>query len=164
MRIQLIAFLLLSLQTLGAVDTVRFKALEKKARASYGSNLDSSIYYCQKILAICEKEEDYPEMHAFALNWTGICLMRQGFPDSAESLYQQTIKYGLNNNASKFVQMARLNRSINYFQQGKYEKSADAAEESLKSFETIGDSLGMAHAQYNSVSYTHLTLPTKRIV
>lgn len=131
-----------------APDSLAMASLEQKARYSYRSSLDSSIYYAQEILTLCE-QDDHSYYHAFALNWIGICLMREGYPDSAETYYQQTIHYGSNNEVNKFVQMARLNRSINYFQQGKFEQAAEAAEVSMHSFESIGDSLGVAHAQYN---------------
>lgn len=129
-------------------DSLVMKALEQKARASYGSSLDSSIYYAQQILDF-DSLESIPKYHAFALNWIGICLMRKGYPDSAEVYYQKTIRYSTAYDVSKYEKMAKLNRSINFYQQGYFEKAADAAEESLHAFEDIGDSLGIAHAYYN---------------
>lgn len=129
-------------------DTVLMKKLEKQARKSYGSSSDSSLYYAQRILDRCSIS-DNAKFHAFALNWIGICLMRKGYPDSAENFYQQTIDYALKNNQNKYAQMARLNRSINYHQQGLFEQSAIASQESLDAFQKAKDTLGMAHAQYN---------------
>lgn len=132
----------------GQPDTLLLQSFEKKARASYGSSLDSSIYYAQQILDL-DIDAQTNTYHAFALNWIGICLMRKGYPDSAELYYQETIVFGEEHNEKKYAQMAKLNRSINYHQQGLFEESALAAQESLEAFEKIGDSLGMAHAQYN---------------
>lgn len=129
-------------------DSLVLQSLEQKARASYGSNLDSSMYYAQQILDY-DSLQTIPKYRAFALNWMGICLMRKGYPDSAEEYYRQTIAYSKAKGVTKYEHMARLNRSINFWQQGYFEQGAEAAEESLHAFEAIGDSLGMAHAQYN---------------
>ena len=129
-------------------DSLTLQSLEQKARASYGSNLDSSMYYAQQILNY-DSLQTIPKYQAFALNWMGICLMRKGYPDSAEAYYKKTIAYSKAKGVTKYEHMARLNRSINFWQQGYFEQGAKAAEESLHAFEALGDSLGMAHAQYN---------------
>ncbi|RLD26792.1 MAG: hypothetical protein DRI54_02175 [Bacteroidetes bacterium] len=148
-----IAPLLVGLLTLSNIlsaqsDTLLLQDLEKKSRASYGNSLDSSMYYARQIIEVC-KAEDVPEYHAFAINWIGICFMRKGVADSAEVYYQNAIKYGLANDVLHIAQKARLNRSINYFQQGMFDDAATAAMVSLEGFKEVGDSVGMAHAQYN---------------
>ena len=129
-------------------DTLLLQNYEQQARKYYGRDVDSSLYFAKSIINEC-LNIDVPARHAFAINWIGICYMKKGMADSAENYYRQAIEYGLNKSVLPIVQKARLNRSINFFQQGQYEKAAKFANEALVSFEKTGDSLGMAHAYYN---------------
>lgn len=133
---------------LTAQDTILLQSLEQNARRTYRGKVDSSLFYAQQIINSCTIT-DAPQYHAFALNWKGICFMGRGEHDSAEVYYSKTIDYGTQNQQEKYVRMARLNRSINAFQQGLFEEAAKAADEARKAFELAGDTLGVAHAQYN---------------
>lgn len=129
-------------------DTLLLQKYEQRARANYSANPDSSYTYARMILAECATA-DHPPSHAFALNWVGIAFMRKGEADSAEHYYVQTIDYCQANSQVSYLQKARLNRAINYFQQGQYTSSAVAAKEAMEAFEVSGDTLGVAHARYN---------------
>lgn len=132
---------------LWANDSTQLQTLEQKSREYYRIDIDSSAFYARKILTY--DSAFYPEKYGFALNWIGICYMNKGMVDSADSFYQKAIQFGENHAAGSVIDKAYLNRGINYFNQGYFEKAVELTFEALHNFESKGDTLGVAHACYN---------------
>ncbi|MGB0391104.1 MAG: tetratricopeptide repeat-containing sensor histidine kinase [Salibacteraceae bacterium] len=139
--------LLLFRFSLCANDSIQLESLEQNSRKYYRIDIDSSAFFARQILSYDSNVN--PEKYGFALNWIGICFMNKGMVDSADLYYQKAIQFGANNNAGSVTDKAYLNRGINYFNQGDFEKATELTFDALHNFEEKGDTLGVAHACYN---------------
>jgi len=147
-RFIILLFIVVPVYVLGVgADSLRLVELEQKARKSYRTQIDSSIYYAREITKY--DSNSYDTSYAFALNWLGICYMNKGLSDSANMWYEKAIDFAQRRNILDIVNKAYLNRSINYFGQGDYQMALKQSFNALESFKKIGDSIGEAHACYN---------------
>ena len=128
-------------------DSIRLDELEQLARKSYRTQIDSSIYYASEIIKYDSIK--YDTSYGFALNWLGICYMNKGLSDTADGWFENAIKFGTQRKIYDIVNKAYLNRSINYFGQGDYQKALEQSFNALESFHQSGDTIGEAHASYN---------------
>ncbi|UTW68070.1 tetratricopeptide repeat protein [bacterium SCSIO 12643] len=128
-------------------DAKRLDELEQLARTSYRTQIDSSIYYAREITTY--DSNAYDTSYAFALNWLGICYMNKGLSDTANMWFEKAIDFARSRSIFDIVNKAYLNRSINYFGQGDYQKALDQSFNALESFHKTGDTIGEAHASYN---------------
>jgi signal transduction histidine kinase len=128
-------------------DSVRLVELEQLARQTYRTQIDSSIYYANEIIKY--DSITYDTSYGFALNWLGICYMNKGISDTANLWFENAIRFGIGRDIKDIVNKAHLNRSINYFGQGDYQKAVEQSFKALESFHQMGDTIGEAHASYN---------------
>lgn len=128
-------------------DSMRLDELEQLARKSYRTQIDSSIYYASEIIKYDSIK--YDTSYGFALNWLGICYMNKGLSDTADWWFENAIKFGTQRDIYDIVNKAYLNRSINSFGQGDYQKALEQSFNALESFHQSGDTIGEAHASYN---------------
>ncbi|HHG84007.1 MAG TPA: tetratricopeptide repeat protein [Bacteroidetes bacterium] len=124
-------------------------SLEKLARKYYRSDLDSSRYFADKIQASAIEQKNFEKV-AWALNWKAICFLKNGLSDSVSLYLEKCIAYCEANGVDEVKGKARLNQAINFLQKGDYEAGAKSGMQALRHFEKIGDTLGSAHARYNT--------------
>jgi len=142
------SFLFLPVLSFAQLDTFALKSYQERAEANLQIDLDSSLFYAQEILRVCE-DTDHPQFHAFALNWSGLAFMNMGNPDSADNYFNQAIQYGNQNDQEKFSRLAKFNKSVNLLNKGDYEGAAESGLAILKEFQDINDSVHVAHVQYH---------------
>lgn len=124
-------------------------SLEKYARKYYQTNLDSSRYFGRQ-LGILAKEMGNHEKVAFSKNWIAITFLRKGMSDSVAYYLDDCIAYCEAHDVPLIKAKARLNQSINHYQQGKFEEASTMGLDAIRFFEAQDDSLGTAHALYNT--------------
>lgn len=134
----------------------RLDSLEQVARALYGADIDSSRAVARTVLGEAESVEDHGKV-AWALNWIGICFLKNGLSDSVRHYLDECVTYSQAHNVEDILGKARLNQSINAHQMGDYERSVTMGLEALAQFEQQDDPLGIAHAYYNTgLSYQRM--------
>ena len=132
------------------------KEMEASARAAFRLDLDSSRAIALASEEVARDSANH-NMVAWALNWQGICFLRQGQADSASKYLQACVSYCQGHGIGDVMAKAHLNQSINAHQQGDYKESVEVGMDALKKFEETGDTLGMAHAWYNvGLSYQRM--------
>jgi len=140
--------LLLSLGLKAQIDSVFLRNLVDSARANYTIDRDVSRGFATQILTECERG-DYPEIHAFALNWIGIIYMQQYSLDTANIYFDKAIAYSTKNSLIKEVSKAKFNKSLNILREQKYEEAAISGLVALQGFKDANDTIGVALAQFH---------------
>lgn len=142
-------------------QNARLDSLEQLARAQYRSNLDTSRAIAERVLQEANAAENHEKV-AWAYNWIAICFLKNGLSDSVSWYLERCIEYCEAHAIEDIKGKARLNQSINLFQQGRYEEAVEKGLKALTVFEENGDSLGQAHAWYNTgLSYQRMDRPQK---
>ena len=130
-------------------NTPELDALEKQARAYYSTDLDSSRFFAMRVSQLAQIASNHEKV-AWADNWIAITYIKNGRADSAGYYLDRCIEYCEAHDVSIILGKARLNQSINANQQGDYEHAMNTGLRALKHFQAINDTLGVAHAQYNT--------------
>jgi|GEM_PF-6951944 len=124
-------------------------ALEKQARRFYSIDLDSSRYFAKQVYASAQAVEDHEKI-AWADNWTAITFIKNGLADSVAYYLDRCLAYCDVHPVPEIKGKAHLNQSINASQQGNYELAVQTGLQALEHFQSIDDTLGVAHAHYNT--------------
>lgn len=137
-------------------ETSLLDSLEMCARRTYRNDLDSSRYFARQVRRLAVEGEVYEKV-AWADNWTAICFIKNGLSDSVTYYLDRCIAYCEQYRVDEVKGKAHLNQAINQFQLGAYEEAVIRGLRALRHFEKIGDTLGTAHAFYNTgLSYFRL--------
>lgn len=130
--------------------------LETLARSFYNTDVDSSRYFARKLQEKARKAGNHEQV-AWAYNWVAICYIRNGLSDSVRYYLDLCIDYCEQHNIETVKAKALLNLSINYYQTGDYLQAGETGMEALRYFEVVSDTLGVAHALYNTgLSYQRM--------
>lgn len=130
-------------QTHTLADSSLVLELNNKAREFYQTDIDSSIFYSEKALAISQ-EIDY--QRGIAKSWTAIGYMysQKGEIAKGKKYIEQSIILSEKEHFLKEKALANNNLAIIYNREGDYEKGLEIGKRNLEIYTKLNDSAGIA--------------------